>query len=146
MIYTFKEQEKTTTILFDSGSMVSLIQRSFASSLFLKGFPLMTTLYKACEQNTSPTQAIHYDVPMKDRSVRTYVARMIKEDHICNPQQLPNFENIQKKFPWLPPGSIERPKTPIGILLGQNCNIFFPGSAEDARHGNMRVRRLLLGD
>ena len=49
MICTFKEQKKITTILFDSGSTVSLIQRSFVSSLFLKGFPLMTTFYKACE-------------------------------------------------------------------------------------------------
>ena len=83
---------------------------------------------------------------MKDRCGGTYVVRMIEVDHICDPQQLPNFENIQKRFPWLPPGSIEMPKTPIGILLGQNCNILFPGSDEDVRHGNMRVRRSLLGD
>ena len=146
MIYTFKEQKKITTILFNSGSMVSLIQRSLASSLFLKGFPLMTTLYKACKQDTLPAQAIHYDIPMKDKSGRTYVVWMIKVDHICDPQQLPNVENIQKRFPWLPPGSLECPKTLIGILLGQNCNILFPGSNEDLRHGNMRVRRSLLGD
>ena len=49
-------------------------------------------------------------------------------------------------FPWLPPSSIKRPKTSIGLLLGQNCNILFPGSKIDARHGNIRVRRSLLGD
>ena len=73
MIYTFKEQDKTTTILFNSGSTVSLIKRSLASSLFLKGFPLTTTLYKACKLDASLTQAIHYDVPIKDRSRRIYV-------------------------------------------------------------------------
>ena len=81
-----------------------------------------------------------------DRSGRTHVIRMIKVDHICDPQRLPNFENIQKRFPWLPPGCLERPKTSIGILLGQNGNMFFPGSEEDARCGNMRVRRTILGD
>ena len=89
---------------------------------------------------------MHYDVPMKDRSGRIYLVRMIEDEYICDPQQLPNFDNIWKKFSWLPPGSIKRPKTSIGILLGQNCNILFPGSNEDARHGNMRVRRSLLGD
>ena len=61
----------------------------------------MTTLYKACKQNASPTYSIHYDVPMKDRSRRIYVVRMIEVEHICDPQQLPNFKNIQKKFPLL---------------------------------------------
>ena len=65
MIYTFKDQEQTTTILFDSGSTVSLIEKDFATSLGLKGFPLTTILYKACETDTSPAQAIHYDIPIK---------------------------------------------------------------------------------
>ena len=59
MIYTFKDQDKTTTILFDSGSTVSLIKRSLASSLPLKGFSLTTTLYKAFKTDASPTQIIH---------------------------------------------------------------------------------------
>ena len=118
MIYTFEEQKKTTTILFDGGLTVFLFQKSLTTSLFLKGFPLMTTLYKACNQDALPALNIHYNVPMRDRSGKTYVVRMIKVDHICDPQQFPNFKNIHRRFPWLPPGSIKRPKTPIGILLG----------------------------
>ena len=94
MIYTFKDQEQTTTILFDSGSTVSLIEKSLASSLGLKGFPLTTILYKVCKTDTSPAQAMHYDVPMKDRSGSIYLIRMIGVEHICQPQQLPNFNNI----------------------------------------------------
>ena len=94
MIYTFKDQEQTTTILFDSGSTVSLIEKSLASSLGLKGFPLTTILYKACKTDALPAQAIHYNIPMKDRSRDIYLICMIRVQHICKPQELPNFDNI----------------------------------------------------
>ena len=62
MIYTFKDQKRTTTILFDSGSTVSLIEKDFATSLGLKGFPITTLLYKACESEPSSSQALHLDI------------------------------------------------------------------------------------
>ena len=53
-------------ILFDSGLTVSLIQKDFATSLGLKGFPITTLLYKACDSEPSLSQALHFDVPMKE--------------------------------------------------------------------------------
>ena len=77
MAYTFKDQKRTTTILFDSRLTVSFIQKDFAISLGLKGFPITTLLYKACESKPSSSQALHFDVPLKDRSGNTYIIRMI---------------------------------------------------------------------
>ena len=70
---------------------------------------------------------------MRNISGKTHIVRIIEFDHICDPQRLPL-------------DCLERHKTPIGILRGQNSIMFFPGSDEDARCGNMRVRRSILGD
>ena len=85
IIYNFKEPKKTTTILFNEGSTVSLIQKSLANSLFLEGFPLMTSLYRACEQDVQPALCTHYDVLMRDRSGKDHIIRVIEVDHICDP-------------------------------------------------------------
>ena len=87
-----------TTILFDSGSTVSLIEKSLASSLGLKGFLLTTILYKACKTDALLAKAIHYDFPMKDWSGNIYLILMIGVQHIYKPQELPNFDNIWEKF------------------------------------------------
>ena len=106
----------------------------------------MTSLYRACDHDVQPALCIHCDVSMRDRSGRTHVIRIIEVDHICDLQRLPILEKNHKRFQWLPPGCLDRPKTPIGILLGQNANKLLPGSDEDARSGNMRIRRSRLGD
>ena len=72
MLYHFKQEMKTTTLLFDQGSTVSLIKKSLASDLFLEGFPLMTSLYRACDKYAPPAPCIHYDVLLKDRSGKTH--------------------------------------------------------------------------
>ena len=146
MLYTFVDQQLMTTILFDSGSTVSLIDNDFAIALGLKGFPLKTLLYKACKTKLESSQAMHYNVRMKDRSGNIFMIRMIGVRHICQSQELPNFDNILTRFPWLPEGSIERPRTKIGILLGQNANVLLPGCEEDVRFGNIHIRKSRLGD
>ena len=89
---------------------------------------------------------MHYDIRMNDRSGNIFMICMIGVRHICQSQELPNFNNIRKRFPWLPEGSIERPRTKIGILLGQNANVLLPGCEEDVRFGNIRIRRSRLGN
>ena len=98
MAYTFKDQKLTTTILFDSVLTVSLIEKDFAISLVLKGFPITTLLYKACETKPSSSQALYFDIPMKDRSGNIYIIRMIGVRYICEPQELPHFDNIRQRF------------------------------------------------
>ena len=68
---------------------------------------------------------------------------MIGVKHICQAQDLLNFDNIRAIFSWLPESSIVHPKMKIGILLGQNANVILP--KEDVRYGNFRIRRLRMG-
>ena len=144
MLYNFVDKQLTTTILFNSGSTVSLIDNNFAIALGLKGYLLKTLLYKACDTKPESTQAMHYNVRMKDKSGNIFIICMIGVKHVCQAQELPNFDNIRTIFPWLPEGSIEHPKMKIGILLGQNVNILLP--EEYVRYGNVRISKSRLGD
>ena len=70
--------------------------------------------------------------------------RCIKVEYISEPQRQPNYRNIYKIFPALPPGCLEHPNTKIGLLIGQNANILLPGSTEEQRVNNIRILCTIL--
>ena len=69
----------------------------------------------------------------------------IEVEHISEPKRQPNYRNIYKLFPALPPSCLERPNTKIGLLIGQNASILLPLSAVEQRFNNIRIRCTILG-
>ena len=62
-------------------------------------------------------------------------------------QETPDFSKVYEMFPCLPVGSLNRPSTDIGVLLGQNANALLPvGGAGEYQVEGLRVRRTVLGE
>ena len=65
-------------------------------------------------------------VTLKDQYGKSHRIKCIEVPHIASIEERPNFEKVQKLFPSIPLGSLNRPDVPIGMLLGQNANALLP--------------------
>ena len=67
--------------------------------------------------------------------------------YIISIQRTLDFSKVYELFPCLPIGSLNRPSTDIGMLLGQNANALLPiGGVGKYQIEGLRVRQTVLGD
>ena len=67
--------------------------------------------------------------------------------HIASVEERPDFEKVQKLFPSIPLGSLNRPDVPIGMLLGQNANALLPvRGLGKYRVKGLRIQQTILGE
>ena len=73
--------------------------------------------------------------------------KCIEVPHIASVEVRPDFEKVQKLFPSIPLGSLNRLEVPIGMLLGQNANALLPvrGLGEHRVEG-LRIWQTILGE
>ena len=92
-----------------------------AQDLGLKGKTMLTKICKAGDEFTRPIPYTHYVVDLKDRDGKRHRVKCIEVPYITSVQEKPDFSKVQEMFPCIPVGSLNRPNTEIGMILGQNA-------------------------
>ena len=97
---------------------------------------MLTTICMAGDQISRPVPYRHHVVNLKDRNRKRHRVKCIEVPYITSVQEKPDFSKVQEMFPCIPVGTLNRPNTEIGLLLGQNANSLLPTRGS----GNIKSR------
>ena len=108
---------------------------------------MLISICKVGEQTIQPVLYAHHVVTLKDQYGKSHGIKYIEVPHIASVEERPDFEKVQKLFPCIPLGLLDRPNVPVGMLLGQNANALLPiGGVGEYQVEGLRVRHTVLGE